>query len=206
MRTETGARILTDARAIFLTEGIDAVTMRTVAARSGITPMAIYRHYANRDALVRAVCGEGHRIFFEYLQRSLSEPGPWERLLASGRAYLEFALDHPRDYALIFLDSSPALHAAGPGWQDAATFRFLVDRIRECADERLLKTDDPEDAALSIWAQVHGLVSLFLAGKLQVDRPAFESLYFRSVGRFITAFGAKPTRNQPAVYAVDKEK
>jgi len=108
--------------------------------------------------------------------------------VGSGRAYLRFALENPRDYAVIFMEPAEGPGRPGrraPAWQDAATFRFLVDRIRECVAADLLSVDDPEDAALTVWAQVHGLVSLYLAGKLALDERTFRRLYQRSLERLI---------------------
>ena len=78
------------------------------------------------------------------------------------------------------------LQSAG---QNAATFRFLVDRIRDCAAEGVLRIDDPEEAALTVWAHVHGLVSLYLAGKLPISEARFRAIYERSVLDLVRAFG-----------------
>jgi hypothetical protein len=103
-----------------------------------------------------------------------------ERLSAAGQAYLDFALAHPRDYELMFLRAAKVDVTRGPlAWRDTATFRFLVDRVAECQSAGLCEPGDPEVAALSIWAHVHGLVSLYLAHKLQADEATFRSLYAR---------------------------
>lgn len=197
MAAETTAhRVLENARDLFVERGAAGVTMRAVASRSGVSAMAIYRHYANRDALLKAVVAQGHGVFLAYLQRALGEATPWARFETAGRQYLRFALDHPRDYAVLFMTSAH-LEGRGKGartWQEAATFRFLVDRIRECADAGLLAAPDAEAAALTIWAQVHGLVSLYLAEKLHLGRPAFEKLYESSLAELVRAFTVKAAR------------
>jgi AcrR family transcriptional regulator len=186
--TTTRDRILESARDLFLEHGAKAVSMRGVAARAGVTAMAIYRHFEGREALLRAVVAKGHATFLQYLQMALGGSTPWERLVRSGSAYLRFALENPRDYAVMFMEAAeerePPRRRA-PKWQDAATFRFLVDRIRECAAEGVLSVEDPEDAALTVWAQVHGLVSLYLAGKLALEERAFRRLYARSIERLV---------------------
>jgi AcrR family transcriptional regulator len=183
-------RILAEARDLFLAHGAGGVTMRGLAARIGVTPMALYRHFDNRDALLAAVVAHGHDTFLRYLNRALAEPTPAARLAAAGRQYLAFALDHPRNYAVMFMEHVPEVdrRAMPQPWGDAATFRFLVDRIRDCAAAGVLRADDAEDVALTVWAHVHGLVSLFLAGKLPVERAAFESIYTRSTAALLRAF------------------
>jgi AcrR family transcriptional regulator len=175
MAGATRERMLGAARDLFLEAGREGVAVRAVAARVGVTPMALYRHFRDREALLEAVVEQGHAIFLGYLQRALAAPTPEARLARAGEEYLRFALDHPRDYAVMFMEPT------APHWRDVATFRFLVDRVRECASSGVLETDDPEDTALTLWAHVHGLTSLHLAGKLGVDEEAFHALYRRSL-------------------------
>ncbi|MBI2962334.1 MAG: TetR/AcrR family transcriptional regulator [Deltaproteobacteria bacterium] len=191
-KTATRARILSEAQEVVTEQGASAVTMRGVAARVGVTPMALYRHFPNREALLGAIVEEAQATFLHHLQRAMAEPTAAARLFASGQQYLAFALGHPRRYAVLFLDVRPQAPGAAPGdcaWQSAATFRFLVDRIRDCAAEGVLRVDDPEEAALTVWAHVHGLVSLYLTGKLAIGEARFRALYERSILGLVRAFG-----------------
>jgi AcrR family transcriptional regulator len=190
-RGTTQDRILNAARTLFLDDGADGVTMRAVAARVGVTPMALYRHFRNREALLAAVVEQGHATFLQYLQRALAEPSPAARLVRSGDEYLHFALAHRRDYKVMFMIAGEPRpkRATRPHWRDVATFRFLVDRIRDCTDAGLLRADDIESTALTVWAHVHGLVSLYLAGKLDLDESSFRAMYAQSVSQVMRAFG-----------------
>lgn len=194
--TATRARILAEAADVVATAGAPAVTMRGVAARVGLTPMALYRHFPGRDALIAALVAEAQATFLAYLQRAMAAPTAERRFFAAGDQYLAFALEHPRRYAALFVDAVPAA-AGGPpraaAWEDAVTFRFLVDRIRDCAADGVLAVDDAEDAALTVWAHVHGLVSLHLAGKLPADDDRFRAIYRRSVRDLARAFGWHPS-------------
>lgn len=179
----TRQRILDAARDLFVEHGEGAVTMRAVAGRAGVSAMAAYRHYPNREALIDAIMESGHDRFLVCMHRALSAPGPLERLAATGQAYLDFALENPRDYELMFLRPAHCDETATPlAWRDAATFRFVVDRAAECITAGHLPTGDPELVALSIWAHVHGLVSLYLAHKLAVDEAGFRRLYAQVLG------------------------
>jgi AcrR family transcriptional regulator len=207
MAVTTRDRILAAARDLFLEAGGKGVTMRAVAAGVGLTPMALYRHFKGREALLEAVVEQGHAVFLGYLQRALAEPTAVARLARSGDEYLRFALEHPRDYAVMFME---ALQIEGKGvpekrqplWRDVATFRFLVDRVRECAADGALQVGDPEDTALTLWAHVHGLMSLYLAGKLHLDEKAFRSLYRRSLAyltRGLDGTAAAPAKRRAAI-------
>ncbi|MCC6765784.1 MAG: TetR/AcrR family transcriptional regulator [Deltaproteobacteria bacterium] len=184
-------RILAEAGDLFLAHGVEGVTMRGLAARMKVTPMALYRHFGNRDELLNAIVAEGHATFLSYLNRSLAAETPGARLLAAGEQYLAFALAHPRSYAVMFMEHVPEHknEKAEKHWGDAATFRFLVDRIRDCAAAGILRCDDPEAVALTVWAHVHGLASLFLAGKLPLARAEFVRIYLKSVGAVLGAYG-----------------
>jgi AcrR family transcriptional regulator len=186
----TRDRIVSAARDLFLRHGPEGVSMRAVAGRVGLTPMALYRHFRSKEALHDALVEQGHTIFLQYLQRALAESSPAARLARSGFEYLNFALEHRQDYRMMFMASAPHRAAPGaPSWRDVATFRFLVDRIREASAAGLMRTDDPEDTALSVWAHVHGLVSLHLANRLHLDEAQFRDLYARSVSGLMLACG-----------------
>jgi AcrR family transcriptional regulator len=164
--------------------------MRAVAARVGVTPMALYRHVRGKQALLDAVVEHGHAVFLRYLQRALAEPTPAARLARSAYEYLNFSLEHRQDYRVMFMMATNPQHAdSEPAWRDVATFRFLVDRVRDCADAGLLRSHDAEFTALSSWAHVHGLVSLYLSNKLQLDEQRFRVLYARSVTTLMGGHG-----------------
>ena len=184
------SRILDEARELFVAQGAAAVTMRGVAARVGVTPMALYRYFASREELLAALVGQGHATFLRYLSRALHERTPLARLAAAGEQYLRFALEHPQSYAVMFMERDVPAGPAAEAGEEVATFRFLVDRIRDCAAAGELRVDDAEEAALVVWAHVHGLVSLHLAGKLQLDERDFADLYRRSVEALLHGFAS----------------
>lgn len=175
-------RILNAARDIFLEGGADSVTMRAVAERVGVTATALYRHFENKEALVRAVMSSGFETFGGYLHRALRGRTPMERLRLSGQAYLDFALEQPELYRTIFMTPWRGVETKmDPQWN--ATFQFLVDRVRECIAAGELKKGEPADVAVTIWAHVHGLVSLYLVGACNFTEKTFRSAYRQSVDR-----------------------
>jgi AcrR family transcriptional regulator len=187
--SEAQDRILSAARELFLEGGAEAVTMRSVAERVGVTATALYRHFEGKDALLQAVLRAGFEEFGGYLYRSLAGATPTERLRKSGEAYLDFALQQPQVYRTIFMAPRPADACEPAGHEQdsdpnkAATFRFLSDRVRECMETKQLRRDDPDAVALAIWAHVHGLVSLHLSGALGMQVDAFRDAYAQSLHR-----------------------
>ena len=181
-------KILEAAREIYLEGGIDALSMRAVASRVGVTATALYRHVANKEEMLAQVIEHGLDIFSSYLSRCLAAPTPRERLEQTGAQYLRFALEHPRYYETLFMSASRldlSEEKAGLRERRASTFQFVVDRISECMESGLLCRDDPVEVALTTWAHSHGLVALYFTGKFGDDAEGFTELYDRSRRRFL---------------------
>jgi AcrR family transcriptional regulator len=164
--TETKARLRTEARDLYLDGGFARFSLREVARRAGVSAAAVYRHFDSKEALLRDVCAAGFHIFSSYLLRALAARTPRERMAACAEQYLRFALENPRDYRFIFMGASEDFATLAPAdtTESASTFHFLVDRVRECMQARALAKADPFTVAATIWAHVHGLVSLRLSG------------------------------------------
>jgi AcrR family transcriptional regulator len=169
MSDDIKSRIVAAARALYFERGPDAVTMRAVAERVGVTATALYRHFADKDAILREVVGEGSRLLGSHLFRALEAPTPLERLRATALAYLDFALAQPQAYRALFEltgdDETSPVHL-----QRGAVRRFLRDRVREAMDAGVLAEGDPEGTALTIWSLLHGLAALHQSGITRIER------------------------------------
>jgi AcrR family transcriptional regulator len=177
---ETKERIFRASRDLLRQKGIVGFSMRGVAERVGVSATALYRHFADKDALLATLLDEGFSTFSSYLMRALAEKTPLERLRGAGYAYFDFARDHPRDYALMFMTPCQDLgldHVSESARARMdATFVFLVDRVKECIEAGVCEPLDPMAIALNIWAEVHGLACLRLNGQLaEMDGPAFRA-------------------------------
>src|SRR5262249_22521386 len=103
-------QILRAAGSMFAKGGIEATSMRRIAARSGVTATLLYKHFADKDALLVAI-GEG---FFEKLAADLGEMvggerDPVARLKALMRGYVRCGIANPREYHLTFMTALPGL-------------------------------------------------------------------------------------------------
>lgn len=163
---QTKARLRNEARDLYLEEGFARFSLREVARRSGVSAAAVYRHFDDKEALLRDVCAAGFSIFSSYLLRALAARTPRERLAAAADQYRQFAVENPRDYRFIFMGAAEDYATLAPvdATESASTFTFLVDRVRECMQAGVLEEDDATRVAANIWAHVHGLVSLRLSG------------------------------------------
>lgn len=162
------SRIIAAARALYFERGPDAVTMRGVAERVGVTATALYRHFADKDALLREIMGEGSRLLGSHLFRALEAPTPLERLRATANAYLDFAVAQPQAYRALY-EAGEVQEGSPIQLQRGAMRRFLRDRVREAMDAGVVAPGDPDGTALSVWAMLHGLAALHHAGITQVE-------------------------------------
>jgi AcrR family transcriptional regulator len=174
--TSTAASILVAARELLDRDGLAAVAMRPVAERVGITPMAIYRHYQDRASLLNAVADEG---FHELATRvhALQLKGDVEhRMMQVGDVFLDAALQFPNLYELMFL--APREGARSP------TFNPTVKILEEAMGVGELRSDDPIEIAFEISALSHGLIVLYLGGRVAQTEKEFRSFHQRSFRRY----------------------
>lgn len=189
---DTSASILTAARALLDKEGIAAVAMRPIAERVGVTPMAIYRHYADRASLLSAIANEGfHDLAMRV--RTLQLKGDVERrLMQVGDVFLDTALQFPHLYELMFLVPRegarvyPADFKAGL----SPTFNPTVNILVEAMKAGELRPDDPIEIAFEFSALLHGLVVLYLGGRVVQREKQFRLLCHRSFRRYLN--GLRP--------------
>jgi AcrR family transcriptional regulator len=144
----------------------DAVSIRAVAEAVGVTPPSIYLHFADKTELIFAVC-ERHFQRFDEIQEAASAeaPDPVRGLLARGRAYINFGLENPEHYRILFM-TKPAQTPESWTFErviGSVAFEHLVAAVAQSIE--FLKIDpapEPVMVAISLWSTVHGITSLLL--------------------------------------------
>lgn len=164
-------RTLLDAAAkIVAKEGAPAVTLREVARLAGVSHNAPYRHFDSLSALLAAVATEGFEEFGARLAEAAeAEPDAKRRRNAIGRAYLRFALDHPKLYLLMF--GAELEKAQHPELRAASEKSFSVLTATVAKAGRAGHAD-----ATRAWAFVHGLAHLVLDKQIKPNDPAIADL------------------------------
>ncbi len=151
--------------------GPDAVVLREVSRRVGVSHNAAYRHFADRDALLRAVAAramtEFGRLTAARISRAATGRGKaaaWARLAAAGRAYVEFAVTRPGLFRT----------ACGSSLEDLAAETDAPSpyaQLSRCLDELVaVKAITParrRNAEVAAWSAVHGFSMLLLDGPLR---------------------------------------
>ncbi|HET6555343.1 MAG TPA: TetR/AcrR family transcriptional regulator [Dyella sp.] len=191
-RLTTSERILQAAHRLFDGEGADAITMRRVADMVGITPMAIYRHFPSREALLKTLSDDSFNAVAREWKAHSRSPDPIKRLLAVAEPYLDYALAHPHlfDHAFSVRRDDARRYPEDFKAGHSPTFNVVVDAVADAMDKGALKQGDPHDVAMTIWAHQHGLIALYRAGRFSYDDAQFRRFYRQSLGRLIDGIRA----------------
>ena len=173
----TKDRILSAAKAILESEGIEGLTIRRVAQRAELSPMALYRHFADKGALLDALMEDGIAAW-ESIVRAIRAADPLEWLAALGEAHLEFALSQPHRYDAAFFLPAPAARrfpddfAAGR----SPALAMIMARIEAAKAEGRLSGKPTLEIALAFVALGHGFVSMQRANRFASEKQ-FKTLY-----------------------------
>jgi AcrR family transcriptional regulator len=183
----TNRRIIIASRRLLDKEGPEAVTMRRVAKAVGITPMAIYRHYPDRAALLNALADEGFEELAARLARKNFSGGVEQRLTKLGEIYLEHALQSPRLFELMFLKPREGARRYPRDFKThrSPTANLMVEVVQEGMAGGYFRDDDPWEIVFEMGALSHGLIMLYLGGRMELPRSNFRALYRRSFRRYI---------------------
>jgi AcrR family transcriptional regulator len=173
-------------------QGVEAVTLRAVGRKLGVSRTALYRHFADKSALLAAVAREGFRTLRLELFEAWDRGGRGrEGFAAMGVAYVRFAVAHPSHYRVMF---GGLVHgdATDPELSKEASgaFQVLVDALVAQQQSGLVREDDPLQLARFIWALVHGIAMLAIDGRLQHQHADAEELTRYAVDRVRTGITA----------------
>ncbi len=138
----------------------EAVSLRAVAGRVGVSVPSIYLHFADKQALLDAVCEEVFAALHVVMKEASQEaPHAFEALRRQGNAYVHFALANPEHYRIVTMRRHPShddLHVAG------GAFAHLVASVQACVVDGVL-VGEPVELALRLWAAAHGVAALLVA-------------------------------------------
>jgi AcrR family transcriptional regulator len=168
-KAELRERILTAARTMFTTEGYEAVTMRKIAKSISYTATALYYHFPDKRSILMELCQQDFLTLVTYLQRIGKIADPVERLRRMGLAYVNFGIEYPQHYRLIFMTSHPEHggckeECPGEGDPNQDAYAFLMNAVSEAkaAGRFRREVTDVEMVVQMFWASLHGLVALHL--------------------------------------------
>ncbi len=142
---------------IAATGSVEGVSLRAAAKRAGVSPMAVYNHFEDKDALLEAAVENCWGEFQAAIAATMDEPDPSARLRAAGDAYVRFALERPGQYAVMF--SGTTKLPERPEAIGMSAFDDLVAMVADILDANGDRRD-PTFVAFQVHTWIHGIVTL----------------------------------------------
>jgi AcrR family transcriptional regulator len=183
----TSERISQAALVILEAEGPEAVSMRRVADSVGITPMAIYHHFPNREALLNTITNREFATFLSYIEKRPMRGSPEAQLISAMEAYIDYAFDRPRIFDYVFAEPRPGARRYPDDFRArrSPTLNPIADAVSAAMRTGLMRKDDVWEVALQLWAVTHGYVALYRAGRFNLPEKEFRALVRRALRRLI---------------------
>jgi len=169
-KSETRDKILDAARELFVTEGYEGVSMRRVAEKIEYSPTAIYVYFADKNELFHELTRQDFARLQEVMKSAEMPTDPIERLRQIGRRYVEFGVRYPHHYVFMFMTAHPEHEPyeedreimGNPEVDAYALLKWAVEEAIKAGCFRE-EVQDAELVSQTLWASVHGVISLDIA-------------------------------------------
>lgn len=155
------AELLEHAWKVVERDGVDGLSLRGISREIGVSHSASGRHFRDRQQLLDALARMGfHRLNQAIAAATAPTATVEERLRASGRSYVEFAVAHARVLDLMYAqkrhpDASEELRSLSE-----ESMSLLVETITGAQAEGIVRAGDPHELAVVVFASVHGVATL----------------------------------------------
>jgi AcrR family transcriptional regulator len=162
--------ILEAAKELFTKKGLEATSIRAIAEKIEYSPATIYLYYKDKNEIVHALHAEGFKLLVSHFAVLNHISHPFERLKGMGRAYLQFAMQNPDIYKLLFVMEEPLKHVANcsEDWDEGdQAFDILLKTVAECQQVGYFKDVDCTQLSFMIWSSMHGLCTLRSSGHME---------------------------------------
>ncbi len=176
--------------------------LREATRRAGVTARAAYRHFADRDALVRAVAQAALAEMARTIEQRQTRVDDGRALLRGvGEGYIQFALDEPGWFDVAFFAMGDMLNttaAESAGDAGRSPYQQLEDALDRLVGEGVLAPDRAGDAAITCWSGVHGFATLTARGPLRgLPREVVDAHASRLVAALVDAVTASGSDEPP---------
>ena len=174
-KQEIRSLILEESMKLFVEEGFSKVSVRKIAERIQYSPTTLYLYFKDKNEILFYCCESGFKKMLEQNITLGLISDPIERLHQMGVNYLNFGLENPEFYDLMFIQEAPmsALIDMGAGWSSGdQALEALKMIVQDAMDKGLLVPAKVETVAMAVWSMVHGLVSLAIRQRLDKLVPA----------------------------------
>jgi AcrR family transcriptional regulator len=176
---------------------IENLTLKILSDKTGTSRSAIYRHFKNKDALIETMILQGFDKFDEHISVVLLDTTKplIDRFYNSGKMLIEFAIDHPNLYRLLFGKKYSHIReeVISIKDEDCSGFSALKKAIEEGQNSGILKNDDSYTQSIVIWASLHGLASLVIDGFMDIKN-IYPTLYDKMFDSILSSTASKKVK------------
>src|SRR5215831_8749187 len=169
-KQEIKKMILDASMKLFVEEGFEHVTMRKIADIIEYSPTTVYLYFKDKNEILYSLHDLGFQKMGEKNRNLFEIENPLMRLYKMGENYIEFGLENPEFYDVMFIQQAPMQvleQMENCDWKHGETaLNALKETVEACMQLGFLKKGNIEAASMSIWAMVHGLVSLAIRKRL----------------------------------------
>lgn len=162
----TSDLLISHALSLITEVGYEAVSLREIARSAGLSHMAPYKHYRDKDALLAAIVVQGfEKLSDRFLDIEQNVLSPEERFAKMGESYIRFGIENPQQFKLMFsgyLRKSDEYPLAKE--KSEACFSFLIRLIEYCQFHSYISKGPVHEISSFIWSQIHGFSSLWIEG------------------------------------------
>ena len=183
--------ILDAAKSLFAKEGFETVSMRRISAAIDYSPAAIYRYFKNKREILSTLRDDGFKQMVEQQEERVRlYPDPVERLKAGGMAYIQFALDDPDYFQLMFCTSCDEVDFDGElAKSSLKSYDIFRSNVADCIKQGRFGDVNLDVVVVALWSSVQGMAQLILSGRLDV---VSEDIDFKQLVDSALAFQLRP--------------
>ena len=166
--------ILQVSKDLLIKEGFSKMSMRRIAGRANVTATSIYLHFENKDDLLLTLIEESIRKLKQALLDVVDEEyGLIDQLEILAETYINYALDHPQEYEIIYMVMPEEMPKYPKDkFRDVrSAYELIADIISESEHKVYIEVEDSLISAYTFWAQLHGVVSVILSRRLDTRIP-----------------------------------
>jgi AcrR family transcriptional regulator len=187
----TAEKIASVALTILEKDGAEAVTMRRVAEAVGITPMAIYHHFPDRQVMLTFITDREFDKLADHMRankRALPRNATAAtRLLRVMDYYIDYSFAHPQVFDYVFSRPREDARKFPDDFRArrSPTINLVAETVEEAMQAGIIRKGDKWEIAMDLWAFAHGHIALYRAGRFALDEAAFRIFLRRSFRRFM---------------------
>jgi len=170
-KEELKALILQAAKKLFLEKGIEKTTMRNIANEIEYSVGTVYVYYKDKNDILHDLHTQGFKQLGGEMKVLFNVENPMERIKALGRVYLQFAMENPDMYDLMFNMKAPMDFLESEykaDWNEGKdTFNVLRSTINQCMEKGHFRGHQLDPLSFAIWSTVHGMASLHISHRVK---------------------------------------